>query len=220
MNLMIFFKKLFTKKTTSKIIKRVNDFEEIEEFQIFSYEIAKLPIKAEIPLTKKKECDKILTKKHLSQDDIDYLHSGYWINVYYKNQRHGYHGINDVWTYEIRDYSEYIQIYKWIYLILGREQFVIDGNIETVKSWQKNGTIYYLGSYLSLDIIVNFKPRGYVLKFKIINKNDNYRKYEKGYYNTKTKVSSLHFYYQKTEGKIIDWANKVYLEHKQKNLQR
>jgi len=192
----------------------------VEEFKIVTSEIAKLPIKAKIPLTEKKECDKLLNKKHLSQDDISYLHSGYWINVFYKNQRHGYHGINDVWTYEIRDFPEYIQIYQWIYSILGKEQFVIDGDIKTIKSWQENGIVYYLGNYLSLDIIVFFKRRGYVLNFKLVDKNDNYKKYEKGSYNTKTGISSFHFYYQKAENKIIDWAKKVYLENKQKNLHR
>lgn len=206
------FERLFGKTAPSVAIKVQMREEEPnpDDYHIFSGKIAGFPIKAEVPFEAKAECERLFRKSNRSYEENEYLYFNYWVNVYYKGERHGYHGVNDVWTYPIRSLPEFPLIHEWIYSILGKKKPEIKGNINTVKKWENKGSIYVLGKYSSMNIQVSFKPRGYVLKFLI---KDELRWEDKASYNTKTGQANFHFYYSNAQGKIIDWAKAIFIEN-------
>jgi hypothetical protein len=178
----------------------------------FSGEIAGAPARAEVPIEAKTECERLLRKSNRSDADNTYLHDNYWVNVYYKNERHAYHGINDFWTYSARDLPELPLLHDWIYSILGKKRPQINENISTIKTWEEKGTIHALGSYTSIRVHVSFKPRGYVLAFLL---NDELRWEDKASYNTTTGEAHFPFYYSDAQAKIIEWGRIAFEEKKQ-----
>lgn len=176
----------------------------------FSGEIAGFPVRAEVPIKAKAECEKLLRKPSRTYDENEYLHDNYWVNVYYKGERHGYHGMNDVWTYSARSLPEYLLLYNWIYSILGKKKAEINGNITTVKTWEEKGSIHALGTAnSSISVRVSFKPKGFVLAFLI---KDNLRWEDKASYNTKSGQGDFPFYYSNAHEKIIEWGKSIFEE--------
>jgi len=177
----------------------------------FSGKISGFPVRAEVPVKAKVECEKLLRKTNRTYDENEYLHDNYWVNVYYKEERHGYHGINDVWTHSARSLPEYLLLYDWIYTTLGKKKAEINGNITTVKTWEEKGSIHALGTYSSISVKVAFKPKGFVLTFQI---KDDLRWEDKASYNTKTDQRDFPFYYSNAQEKIIEWGKSVFEENK------
>jgi hypothetical protein len=173
----------------------------------FTYEIAGAQVRAEVPTEAKAECERLLRKTKRTDSENEYLHDNYWVNVYYKNQRHGYHGIDDIWTYSARNLPELPLLHDWIFSILGKKRPKITGDVTTVKTWEEKGTIYALGSYASIRVQVSFKPRGFVLGFLV---KDDLRWQEKASYNTKTAQGDFPFYYSHVQGKIIEWGKAIF----------
>ena len=180
-----------------------------EGYSSFSGEIAGVLVRAEVPVESKAKCDKLLCKAKRTAADNEYLHDNYWVNVYYKGQRHGYHGISDIWTYSARSLRELPLLHDWVYSILGKKRAEIKGAITTVKTWEEKGTIYVLGTYASLNVKVSFKPRGSVLSFMI---KDDLRWEDKASHNIKTGQSDVPFCYSKAQEKIIEWGKSVFKE--------
>jgi len=180
-------------------------------YNTFSSEIAGVPIKAEVPSEAKTKCDELIRKSNRTSDEDEYLHDNYWVNVYYKGVRHGYHGINDLWTYSARDLPELPLIHDWIYSILGKTKAEISGDLITETTKEEKGTIYVSGACGSLNAHLSFKPKGFVLSFII---NDKLRWDDKASYNTKTGQSNFPFYYSNAQAKIIEWAKAVFEEKK------
>jgi hypothetical protein len=178
-------------------------------YDTVSAEIAGMPIKAEVPSEAKTRCDELLRKTNRTIDENEYLHNNYWVNVYYKGIRHGYHGIHDLWTYSARDLPELPLIHNWIYLILGKKKAQITGDITTATTREEKGTIFIYGTYGSINVQLSFKPHGFVLNFII---KDNLRWDDKASYNTKTGQSNFPFYYTEAQDKIIEWAKRVFEE--------
>lgn len=153
-------------------------------FNTFTTEIAGTSIRAEVPYEAKTKCENLLLKLNRSFEDNQFLHENYWVNVYFKGVRHGYHGINDLWTYSARDLPELPLIHDWIYSILGTKRPEIHGDLTTEKTWVDERTIYVLGNYGTINVQLSFKPRGFVLNFII---KDNLRWADKASLNnTKT----------------------------------
>jgi hypothetical protein len=200
-------------KTSVPAVKLTVSVEKCEPSPVmynnFSSEIAGEPVKAEVPTEARAECERLLRKPKRSDSENEYLHYNYWVNVYYKGERHGYHGISDIWTYSARSLPELPLLHEWIYSILGKKRAEIKGDINTVKTWEEKGTIYVLGTYASLYVKVSFKPRGFVLSFLI---KDDLRWEDKASYNTKTGQSDFPFYYSKAQGRIIEWGKSVFEE--------
>lgn len=178
----------------------------------FTCQIAGAPATAEVPIDAKAECEQLLRKSNRSPAENTYLHDNYWVNVYYKGQRHSYHGINDFWTYSARELPELPLLHDWIYSILGKKKPQINEDIHTVKTWENQGTIHAIGSYASMQVQVSFKPRGYVLTFLV---RDDLRWQEKVSYNTKTGQADFPFYYSNAQAKIIEWGTAVFEEKRQ-----
>lgn len=180
-------------------------------YNTFSSEIAGVPISAEVPSEAKTKCDELLRKSSRTVDEDEYLHNNYWVNVYYKGERHGYHGINDIWTYSARDLPELPLIHDWIYSILGTKKAEISGDLTTETVREEKGMFYVYGTYGSINVHLSFKPRGYVLSFII---NDKFRWNDKASYNTKTGQSDFPFYYSNAKEKISTWAKAVFEENR------
>jgi len=173
----------------------------------FSGMIAGVPIRAEVPTEAKAKCDKLLRKQNRTSYDNEYLNDNYWVNVYYKGQRHGYHGVSDIWTYSARDLPELPSLHDWVYSILGKKKAEVSGTITTIRTWEEKGAIHVLGAYNSLSVEVSFRPRGLVLSFVL---KDDLRWEDKASYNTKTGHSEFPFYYSATQPNIIEWAAGVF----------
>lgn len=178
-------------------------------FDYFASKIAGVPVKAEVPMEAKAECERLLKKENRTEDENEFLYYNYWVNVYYKDERHGYNGVNDVWTHSVRDLPEYLLLYDWIYKILDKKKLKIDGKIVTTRTWEERGTINISGEYASMRIKVSFKPRGFVLNFLL---NDELRWEDKASFNTKTGQNNFPYYYSEAKGKIIEWGKQVYEE--------
>lgn len=176
-------------------------------YNTFSSEIAGVPISAEVPSEAKSKCDELLQKSNRTSDEDEYLHDNYWVNVYYKGVRHGYHGINDLWTYSARDLPELPLIHDWIYSILGKKKAEITEDLTTATIREEKGTIYAYGTCGSVNVHLSFKPKGFVLSFII---NDKLRWNDKASYNTKTGQSDFPFYYTNTQEKFIAWATAIF----------
>lgn len=58
-------------------------------FDNFTGEIAGVPVRAEVPIEAKAKCERLLKKTSRTDSEIEFLHYNYWVNVYYKNERHG-----------------------------------------------------------------------------------------------------------------------------------
>lgn len=179
----------------------------------FSSEIAGEPVRAEVPTETRAECERLLQKQKRTDSENDYFHYNYWVNVYYKGERHGYHGISDIWTYSARSLSELPLLHDWIYSILGKKKAEIKGDITTVKTWEEKGNIHVLGIYASVNVKVSFKPRGFVLSFLI---KDDLRWEDKASYNTKTGQGDFPYYYSNARGKIIEWGKSVFEENRKR----
>ena len=173
----------------------------------FSGFIAGIPVRAEVPVESKAKCDKLLRKPNRTSYDNEYLHDNYWVNVYYKGQRHGYHGVSDIWTYSARELPELASLHDWVYLILGKKKAEVSGSITTTRTWEENGTIHALGAHNSLSVKLSFKPRGFVLSFML---KDDLRWEDKCSYNTRTGHSDFPYYYSSAQSKIIEWATEVF----------
>ena len=152
-------------------------------YETFTAEIGGEPIKAEVPIEAKAECERLLRKSNRTAADNTYLHENYWVTVYYKNERHGYHGINDLWTYSARELRELPLLHDWIYSILGKKKPEVHGEITTVKTWEEKGSVFAVGSNATVRVQVSFKLRGNVLAFLL---EEEPRWKEKASYNTKT----------------------------------
>lgn len=183
-------------------------------YNTFTTEIAGTPIRAEVPYEAKAKCENLLLKLNRSFADNEFLHENYWVNVYFKGIRHGYHGINDLWTYSARDLPELPLIHDWIYSILGKKRPEIHGDLTIEKTWEDEGMIYVLGTYSTINVQLSFKPRGYVLNFMI---KDNLRWADKASFNTKTGQSDFPFYYSLAREKIIAWAKRVFEEKRSRS---
>jgi hypothetical protein len=181
-------------------------------YEEFTDEIAGAPVRAEVPIEAKTECERLLRKSNRSDADNRYLHDNYWVNVYYKNERHSYHGINDIWTYSARELPELPLLHEWTYSILGKNKPQINEEISTVETWEEKGIIHALGSHASIQVQVSFKPRGYVLAFLL---KDELRWEDKASYNTKTGQADFPFYYSNAQGRIIKWGKAIFEEKKQ-----
>jgi hypothetical protein len=177
----------------------------------FSATIAGFPVRAEVPIETKAKCDRLLAKPNPTLSDNEYLNQNYWVTIYYKGQRHGYHGVKDIWTHSARELPELVSLHDWIYSILGKKKTDVSGGITTIRTWQEDGTIYALGVHDSLSIILSFKPRGYVLNFAL---NDNLRWEDRCSYNTRTGHSDFPYYYSSAQLKIIEWACEVFQQNR------
>ena len=195
------------------------------EVENFIGEIAGEKVKAEIPIKEKVECERLLRKRDRTNDENEFLYNNYWINVYYKGIRHGYHGLNDYWTYTARDLPEIPQLHEWIYKILGKNKLSLPDNISTVTSWDDSGTIYVKGQSGLFIVQVYFKPRGFILNFALnddnryenkasFNKKDN-----EATFNIKTGETHFPFYYSDAQSKIIEWGKTVKEEMKSRTSQ-
>lgn len=178
-------------------------------FESFTSEIAGVQVKAEVPIEAKAECERLLKKESRTDDENEYLYYNYWVNVYYKNERHAYNGVNDVWTHSVRDLPEYPLLYEWIYKILDKKKLKIDGSIVATSSCEESGNVYVSGEFASMRVELSFKPRGYVLNFLL---NDGLRWEDKATFNTKTGQNHFPFYYSEAQEKIIEWGKQVYEE--------
>lgn len=58
--------------------------------KIFSSEIEGNPVIAEVPTETKSECEKLLQKETLTEDESEFLYNNYWVNIQFKGERHGY----------------------------------------------------------------------------------------------------------------------------------
>lgn len=177
----------------------------------FNGKIAGEPVKAEVPIEAKAECERLLKKKNRTDSESEFLYYNYWVNVYYKNERHGYHGINDVWTHSARDLPEFQLLYDWIYTILDKTKPKIHGDIATSKFWEEKGIMHTSGNFSSIQLQVSFRPRGFVLNFLL---NDESRWEDKASFNTKTGQTDFPFYYSEAQAKIIEWGKRVYEENR------
>lgn len=135
------------------------------EVESFIGEVAGEKVKAEIPLKEKAECERLLRKKDRTDYENEFLYNNYWINVYFKGVRHGYHGLNDYWTYSARELPEITLLHEWIYMILGKNKLALPDNISTVTSWDDSGTIYIKGQSGSFSEIVK-RPNGGMIAHK------------------------------------------------------
>ena len=180
-------------------------------YETFTAEIAGAPIKAEVPIEAKAECERLLRKSNRTDADNTYLHDNYWVTVYYKNERHGYHGINDLWTYSARELPELPLLHDWVYSILRKTKPEVHGKIATVKTWEENGSVFAVGSNATVRVQVSFKPRGHVLAFLL---EEELRWKEKASYNTKTAQADFPFYYSNAQKKIIEWGKATFQEKK------
>ena len=178
--------------------------------KIFSSEIEGNPIIAEVPTKTKSECEKLLQKEKLTEDESEFLHNNYWVNIQYKGEKHGYHGCKDIWTHTARSLPELSLIHAWIYSILGKTQAFSDGDILTDKLWEDVGNYYALGKISTINVQLSYKPNGYVLSFLIA---DDCRLTEKASYNTRTNAYNFPFYYRSLQGRITDWAVKIFEEN-------
>jgi hypothetical protein len=178
-------------------------------FDYFTSDIAGSPVRAEVPIEGKAKCERLLNKKTRTVLENDFLHHNYWVNVYYKDERHGYHGINDNWTSSAHNIPELPLLHDWVYSILGKKRPKIDGDIVTIKSWEEKGAIHALGSFASIRVQVSFKPRGSLLNFLL---NDESRWEDKASFNTKTGQGYFPFYYSDSQSKIIEWGHRVHEE--------
>jgi len=180
-------------------------------FEKYNCIISGEQVRAEVPIEAKTECERLFGKKNRTALECDFLHHNYWVNVYYKGERYGYHGINDNWTTSAHSLPELPLLHDWVYSILGKRRPKIDSAIVTIKSWEEKGAIHALGSFASIRVQVAFKPRGFVLNFLL---NDESRWEDKASFNTKTGQGYFPFYYSEAQSKIIGWANQVYEENR------
>lgn len=178
-------------------------------FEQYNCTIAGEQARAEVPIEAKAECERLLKKKNRTASECDYLHSNYWVNVYYKGERYGYHGINDNWTTTAHNLPELPLLHDWVYSILGKKRPSIDSDLVTIKSWEEKGAIYALSSFASIQVQMSFKPRGFVLNFLL---NDESRWEDKASFNTKTGQGEFPFYYSEAQSKITEWACRMYEE--------
>jgi putative phage-type endonuclease len=178
---------------------------------IFLGTIEGLSVRAEVPIESKHRCDQLLRKPELSREEAEYLHDNYWVTVYYKGDRHGYHGVSDIWTYSARDLPELTSLHDWMYLILGKKKADITMAILTSNVWEEGGTIRALGGCNSFAVELSFRPKGHVLSFVL---KDSLRWKDKCTYNTKTGRSDFPYYYSSVQSKIVDWAVHVFQENK------
>lgn len=187
--------------------------QEVEYKKTFTTEILGVPVRAEVPMEIKAECERLLCKEYRTNDENDYLHYNYWVNVFYKNERHGYHGINDIWTYSARELPELSLLHDWIYEILGKRKPAAPNEIHTIKVWEEKGVIYAQGRFSLIEIELSFKTRGYVLSFSL---KEVFRWKERASYNTKNNKSDFPYYYSIAEQKIIEWGRSLFDERKRK----
>jgi len=68
-------------------------------YERFTTEIAGECVLARVPVAAKKKGERLMRKSDHDEDESDYLHENYWVEVYYRGQRHGYKGTDDIWTY-------------------------------------------------------------------------------------------------------------------------
>lgn len=177
--------------------------------KIFSSEIEGNPVIAEVPTETKSECEKLLQKETLTEEESEFLYNNYWVNIQYKGEIHGYHGCKDIWTHSARSLPELSLIHAWIYSILGKIQAFSNDNILTDKMWEDAGNCYALGKISTINVQLSFKPNGYVLSFLLA---DDCRLTEKAAYNTRTNTNNFPFYYRPIEGKITEWAVRIFEE--------
>lgn len=180
-------------------------------FEKYNSTVAGEQVRAEVPIEAKAECERLLKKKNRTASECDFLHNNYWVNVYYKGERYGYHGINDNWTTPAHNLPELPLLHDWVYTILGKKRPTIDGDIVTIKSWEEKGAMHVLGSFASIQVHVSFKPRGFVLNFLL---NDESRWQDKASLNAKTGQGEFPFYYSNAQSKITEWGNQVYEENR------
>ncbi len=79
---------------TSVIIKEINS----QRFEIYTSEIADGIVRAEVPVDIKKRCDLLKRKSNLSENEKEFLHENYRVNVYFKGLRHAYKRTDDLST--------------------------------------------------------------------------------------------------------------------------
>ena len=201
-----------TKTESYSLTTTVTEIEEKVECETFTTEILGAPVKAEVPIEIKAECERLFCKEYRTNDENSYFDK-YWVNVYYKNERHGYHGMNDIWTYSARELPELPLLHDWIYAILGKKKPDAPNGINTIKVWEENGTIYALGRFSLIEVELSFKKRGYVLNFSL---KEMFRWKDIATYNTRNNESSFPYYYSVAEQKIIEWGRSVFDERKKK----
>jgi len=160
--------------------------------------VAGIPISVHVPIDLLKILDK---KSSYNADD------NYWVDIYYKGLRHGYHGVGDTWTYSARELSDLNNLNDFVYQLLAKKKLELNGNITTIRTCEENGGIHAFGIHNSLSIKLSFKPKGFVLNFVL---KDDLRWEDKCFYNTKTGHSNFPYYYSSAQSKIVEWAIEVF----------
>jgi hypothetical protein len=174
-------------------------------YESFTTEIAGARVLAHVPVAAKKTCERLMRKSDHDEDERDYLHENYWVEVYYRGQRHGYKGTDDTWTYSARDLPEFLLLYEWMYLILGKRKLRVDRPLQTTEIREE--AVWAEARRGPFVVQVSFRPRGHKLSFVL---RDEGRWKEHGSYNVKTRRADFPFYYSEAQAQIVEWGIAVY----------
>jgi hypothetical protein len=199
-----------SKKIESKIDKHNSGPIQIA---VYKGKINNAPIIAEVPILAKQECETLMKKSKLSEDESAFLHDNYWVNVCYKGEKHAYKGTDDIWTYSARDLAELPFLHDWIYSILEVSKPIILSNITTIRVWEDNKTIFADGFHQTLKVQLSFKPKGFILNFLL---EEEFRFKEKAFYDTRINKYSFPHYFTDVQFKIVEWGMRIYNESRVK----
>jgi len=174
-------------------------------YESFTTEIAGARALAHVPVAAKKTCERLMLKSDHDEDERDYLHENYWVEVHYRGERHGYKGTDDIWTYSARDLPESLLLHEWMYLILGKRKLSIERPLQTTEI--REDAVWAEARRGSFVVQVSFRPRGHNLSFVLC---DEGRWKEHGSYNVKTRRADFPFYYSEAQAQIVEWGIAVF----------
>ena len=181
------------------------DMDDDSTYERFTTEIAGARVLARVPVAAKKMCERLMRKSDHNEDEADYLHENYWVEVHYRGQLHGYKGTDDLWTYSARNLPEFLLLYEWMYLILGKRKLRIDRPLQTTEL--REDAVWAEARRGPFVVQVSFRPRGYTLSFVLC---DEGRYEEHGSYNVKTRRADFPFYYSEAQARIVEWGIAVF----------
>src|SRR5438093_10648993 len=95
-------------------------------YERFTTEIAGARVLARVPVDAKEMCERLMRKSDHNGDEADYLPRTTGWRFTIGGQLHGYKGTDDLWTYSARNLPEFLLLYEWMYLILGKRKLRID----------------------------------------------------------------------------------------------
>ena len=127
-------------------------------YERFTTEIAGARVLARVPVAAKKMCERLMRKSDHNEDEADYLHENYWVEVHYRGQLHGYKGTDDIWTYSARNLPEFLLLYEWMSLILGKRKLRIDRPLQTTEL--REDAVWAEARRGPFVVQVSFRPRG------------------------------------------------------------